>query len=158
MISLIAAMTNSRVIGKDNKLLWSIPEDMQNFRKLTTGNVVIMGRKTFESIGKPLPNRHNIVISRNAKRIEGVEMAQSVDEALKMGKKHHKDIFIIGGQQIYEQFLPLADTMHLSMVKKEVEGDAFFPTFDENEWNVADKKEFPEFEFRVYRRLRRKVD
>lgn len=152
MISLIAAMTKKHVIGKDNRLLWSIPEDMQNFRKLTMGNVVIMGRKTFESIGKPLPNRHNIVISRNNMNIDGVEIAKSVDEALKLGKNHHKDIYIIGGQQIYEQFLPFANTMHLSFVKKEHDGDVFFPAFDEKEWQVAEKKEFSDFEFREYKR------
>ena|SRR3989338_7640684 len=152
MISLIAAMTPKRVIGKDNKLLWGIPEDMQNFRTLTSGNVVIMGRKTFESIGKPLPNRHNIVISRRKVDAAGVEWAQSVEDALKMAKKHRKDIFVIGGQQVYEQFLPLADSMHLSFVKKEHEGDAYFPKFDEKGWQAVETKEFPEFEFRVYKR------
>jgi dihydrofolate reductase len=150
MISLIAALTRKRVIGKDNKLLWDIPEDMQNFRKLTTGNVVIMGRKTFESIGRPLPKRHNIVITRQKMRIEGVEVAQNVDEALKLAKKHHKDIFVIGGAQIYEQFLPIADTMHLSFVKQEHEGDAFFPHFDEKKWRIAEKKDFSDFEFMIY--------
>ena len=152
MISLIAAMTPKRVIGRDNQLLWNIPEDMQNFRKLTTGNVVIMGRKTFESIGRPLPNRHNIVISRNKKHIEGAQVASSVEESLTLAKKHHKDIFVIGGAQIYEQFLQIADTMHLSFVKEEYEGDAHFPTFDSKEWSVAEKKDFPNFEFRVYKR------
>jgi dihydrofolate reductase len=152
MISLIAALTKKHVIGKDNRLLWDIPEDMQNFRKLTSGNVVIMGRKTFESIGRPLPNRHNIVISRNKAHIDGVEIAGSVDVALSLAKKHHKDIYVIGGAQIYGQFLPLADTMHLSFVKKGHEGDAHFPKFDEKEWHITEKKDFPDFEFRVYTR------
>ncbi len=152
MISLIAAMTKNHVIGKDNKLLWNIPEDMQNFRKLTSGNVVIMGRKTFESIGRPLPNRHNVVVTKNKASIEGAEVAHSVDEALRKAKQHRKPIFVIGGQQIYEQFLPLADTMHLSFVRKGFEGDAFFPSFNEKEWVVVEKVDYPEFEFCVYKR------
>jgi dihydrofolate reductase len=155
MISLIAAMTPKRVIGKDNRLLWHIPDDWKNFVKLTTGNVVIMGRKTYESIGKPLKNRHNIVITRSTESLPGVETAGSVEEALRKARMHRKPIFIIGGQQIYEQFLPLADTMHLSFVRQEHEGDAFFPKFDEREWVVVDKVDYPDFEFCVYKRKKR---
>ena len=152
MISLIAAMTKKHVIGKDNKLLWNIAQEMDHFKSTTQGNVVIMGRKTFESIGRPLPKRHNIVITSSAKHIDGVEIAHSIDEALVKAKKHHKDIFVIGGAQIYEQFLPHADTMHLSFVKKEYEGDAYFPHFDEKRWHITESLDYPEFELRIYKK------
>src|SRR3989338_5242596 len=136
MITIIAALTKNHVIGNENRLIWNIPEDMRNFRKVTSGNVVVMGRKTYDSIGKPLPNRHNIVISRSQKNIPGVDVCNTLADAIEKGKSYGKEIFIIGGATIYGQALPLADKMILSWVKREYEGDAFFPEFDEGEWTV----------------------
>ncbi|SRR3989338_5701694 len=152
-ITIIAAMTKEMIIGKDNSLPWSIPEDLQNFKKLTSGKTVIMGRKTFESIPqkfRPLPNRHNIVISRNMPLQEGVDVCASVQEALEKAKSYGQEAFIIGGSSIYEQTLPLADKMHLSLVKKSYQGDSYFPNFNKQEWKIIEKKDFQEFELVTY--------
>lgn len=153
---IIAALTKKRVIGKDNKLLWNLPEDMENFRKLTTGNTVIMGTRTFESIGKPLPNRNNIVVSFVPIEIEGADVCLSLEEAIAKAKSYGKEIFIIGGASVYKQALPLADKLYLSFVKKEYEGDAYFPEFDEKDWIVEKRKDFKDFEFVIYRKFRQK--
>lgn len=153
MVTVIAAMTNERVIGKDNSLPWRIPEDMQNFKKLTSGKTVIMGRKTFESIPekfRPLPNRHNVVISSNMPSQEGVDICASIPEALEKAKSYGKEVFIIGGASLYEQTLPLADRMHLSLVKNNYEGDSYFPKFNKDEWVVESKKDFQDFELVTY--------
>ena len=152
MIAIIAAMTKQRVIGKDNQLPWHISEDLQNFKRLTVGNTVIMGRKTFASIGKPLPHRKNIVISGSLKAIAGVEVCASVQAGIEKAKSYGKDIFIIGGARIYEQTIPLADRMYISYVKKEYEGDTFFPKFDEREWVIERREDQAEFELVVYQR------
>jgi dihydrofolate reductase len=149
---IIAALTRKRVIGKDNKLLWTLPDDMKNFRNFTTGNTVVMGRKTFESIGKPLQNRHNIVITSSTASIPGVVCCKSLEEAIAKAKEYGKEIFIIGGASVYAQALPIADKMYLSFVKKDYEGDAYFPEFDENDWVVEKREDFPDFEFVAYSR------
>src|SRR3989339_1546089 len=149
MISIIVGMTKTGVIGKDNKLPWHIPDDLQNFKLLTEGKVVIMGRKTFESLPKkfrPLPNRHNMIISRSQDQIEGAEVCTSIEQALEKGKSFQKDIFVIGGAAIFTQALPFVDTMFISYIKKEYEGDIYFPAFNKKEWKIIDKKDFPEFE------------
>ncbi|MBI5553230.1 MAG: dihydrofolate reductase [Candidatus Diapherotrites archaeon] len=151
-VNLIAAMTRARVIGKDNKLLWHIPQDLKNFRSLTEGHPVIMGRKTFESIGKPLPNRPNFVISRSMPETDGVTVCRSLSEALQNARALDEAVFVIGGGEIFAQALPLARRMYVSWVKAEFEGDAFFPKFNESEWVVTEKKDFGEFEFVVYER------
>jgi len=133
---LIAAMTKKRVIGKDNKLPWHISEDLKNFKRLTSGNTVIMGRKTFDSIGKPLPNRHNIVVSRSVSAIDGVDVCHSFEDAVEKAKSYGKDIFVIGGNSMYGLALPMADKMFISHVKKEYEGDAYFPDWNQDEWEV----------------------
>ena len=146
-------MTKDRVIGRNNSLPWNIPEDMQNFKQLTTGNTVIMGRKTFESIPenfRPLPNRHNIIISRNMDAQEGIDVCKNVPKALEKAKSYGKEIFVIGGSSIYEQTLPLADKMYLSLVKKDYEGDTYFPNFNKDEWIIEDRKDFTEFEMVTY--------
>jgi len=150
MINIIAAMAKNRVIGCDNKLPWHIHEDLQNFKRLTSGNVVIMGRKTFESIGKALPNRVNIVISSSMPQKEGIIVCKTVEEALQKAESYDKEIFIIGGATVYQQTIPLADRMYLSYVKGDYHGDAFFPEFDESKWKIAEKTDFPEFELVVY--------
>lgn len=152
MIALIAALTANRVIGKDNKLIWHIPDDLKHFKKLTSGNTIIMGRKTFTSIGRPLPNRENIVVSHSLPKQEGITVCGGIAEAMATAKQLGKDIFIIGGETMYCQTIDLADRLYLSWVKQEYDGDAYFPVFNEQEWNIIAKQEYPEFVFIVYER------
>lgn len=139
-LSLIVAIAQNGCIGIDNKLPWYLPEDLKYFRRLTTGNIVIMGRKTFESIGKPLPNRQNIVISRNTDfGAEGIKTVTSIEQALDVANSMAdisgiEEAFIMGGAQIYEQSLPLAQRLYITEVKKTVTGDAFFPSIDLAQW------------------------
>lgn len=131
-ISLISAIARSdRAIGKNNALLWSIPEDMKHFRELTTGHTVIMGENTFRSIGRPLPNRTNIVLSLDEHfDQEGCMVVRSIEEALDMARRSEtEEIFIIGGASIYQQFISLADRLYLTLVEGEYEADTFFPEY-----------------------------
>ena len=126
MITLIAACSKNRAIGKDNKLLWHLPSDLKRFKKLTTGKTIVMGRKTFDSIGRPLPNRKNIILTNNKNlQIEGCEVINSISELNTL-----EDIIIIGGEQIYNLFIEHADIIELTLIDKEFEGDAFFPEID----------------------------
>ena len=153
-MTLIAAMTARRVIGKDGRMPWRIPEESKLFQKLTTGNVVVMGRKTFASIGgAPLRNRENIVISRTLPaETDGVTVCRSLDEGLERAAAFGKEVFIMGGAEIYRQTLPHANRMYLSLVKKDYDGDEFFPAFDENDWVVTGAEDRPDFVFTVYER------
>lgn len=132
-ISIIAAIGSKRELGKDNKLLWRIPEDMKRFRQLTEGHAVIMGRKTFESIGRPLPNRINIVITRQANyQAPGCIIVSSVEEALAAARaKEREEIFVIGGGEIYKQALPFTDRLYLTVVRATAAADAYFPEYAE---------------------------
>lgn len=136
-VSIVAAMGKNRVIGKGNTLLWHIPEDLKRFKSLTLGHPVIMGRKTFDSIvaflGKPLPGRTNIVITRDeAWQFEGAVVAHSFEGALEKARaEEREEIFVIGGAQIYEQTLPYADRLYLTLIDDEKEGDVFFPPYEE---------------------------
>lgn len=134
-ISMIAAIASgNRAIGKDNKLIYHIPKDLKRFKELTSGHVVIMGRKTFESIGKPLPNRINIVISRDPSyAAEGIIVVHSLEEALRLPSFAQGDdeIFVIGGGQIYQQAMPLADKLYLTIVEGSPEADTFFPDYSD---------------------------
>ena len=141
MVSLIVAIAENGVIGDKNALLWNIKEDMRRFRTTTTGHPVVMGRKTFESIGRPLPKRTNVVITRGDVEFEGCEMAHSLEEAIAMFPAE-EEVFIIGGAQIYAQALSLVDKMYLTIVHKEFEGDTSFPKFDMNEWQEVAREEF----------------
>lgn len=129
MISLIAAIGRNNELGKENKLLWSLPADMKHFKNITTLHTVIMGRKTFESIGKPLPNRRNIVITRDADyKKEGVEIAHSLAGALDLIKDKDEEIFIIGGAELYKETIKIADKLYMTHVEAEdKDADAFFP-------------------------------
>lgn len=142
-ISIIVAMTPENVIGKNNALLWHLPADMKHFRQLTTGHCIVMGRKTFDSIGRPLPNRTNIVITRNQTwQYEGCIIANSLEDALIIAKKEeqNQEIFIIGGGNIYKQALPLADKIYLTIVETEIQGDTFFPEIDLEQWQEISHK------------------
>ena len=142
MLSIIACISKvHRAIGYKNRLLYAIPSDMTRFRMLTTGHTIIMGRKTFESLPNgALPNRHNIVISKTREQITGCEVCSSLEEAV--GSKEASDeCFIIGGASIYEQALPLADKLYLTIVEKEPEhADTFFPEINPAEWEVTEKE------------------
>ena len=138
--SIIVAMAQNNCIGKDNKMPWHIAEDLKRFKSLTMGHPVIMGRKTYESIlgylGKPLPGRTNIVISRNGfDNLHEVPVFDDLEKAIEHGQKLAKsEIFIIGGAQIYGQAINLADIIHLTQIHEDVSGDAFFPSIDQNKW------------------------
>lgn len=140
-ISLIVAAAENQVIGKDNALLWHLSADLKRFKALTTGHPVIMGRKTFESIGKPLPNRKNIVISRSLPAIEGCEVVASVGDAL-AAVTPGADAFIIGGGSVYEALWHVADRLYLTVVKTELEGDTFIPEIKPEEWKEVRREDF----------------
>lgn len=131
-ISLIAAISKNNVLGKDNKIPWYLPEDLKRFKQLTTNHPIIMGRKTYQSIGRPLPNRTNIVITRdhNFKAIEGIIVVDAIEKALEKAKQiETQEIFIIGGGEIYNQSINLADKLYLTVIDKEIEGDVYFPDY-----------------------------
>jgi dihydrofolate reductase len=133
-ISIIVAVAENDAIGFDNHLLWHISEDLKRFKSLTTGHHVIMGRKTYESVGKPLPGRVNIVISRQENyRVDGCLVANSFEEALELAKLD-SEVFIIGGGEIYKQALPITDKIYLTRVHAGFAGDTFFPELNLSEW------------------------
>lgn len=139
IISIIVAIGNNRVVGINNALPWNLPADMEHFRKVTMGKPVIMGQKTFESIGKPLSNRTNIVLTRdNNFQPQGCIITHSIDEALNAANEF-EEVIIIGGVSIYAQFLPLADRMYLTLIHEDFAGDAYFPEFDYNDWNELER-------------------
>ncbi|MCZ2722094.1 type 3 dihydrofolate reductase [Marinomonas sp. 15G1-11] len=133
MLSLIVAMAENRVIGRNNALPWHLPNDLQYFKRVTMGKPIIMGRKTFESIGRPLPGRRNIVISRQKNlQFDGVDCVSSLEEAITLGEniafvEGHEEVMVIGGAQIYQSILPMVDRLYITHVHSNVEGDAFFP-------------------------------
>jgi dihydrofolate reductase len=145
IISMIAAIGKNRELGKDNKLLWHLKEDFQRFKNLTSGNVVIMGRKTYDSLpekNKPLPNRINIIISRNKSWSPlGSYVYNSLEEAILEAKKFNKEIFIIGGASVYEQGIKYADKLYLTVIDKEYpDADAFFPDYPEFKKIIFEEK------------------
>lgn len=146
----IAAMSLNRVIGNGNQIPWHLPEDFKWFKATTTGHVIVMGRKTFESIGRPLPNRETVVLSRSAFSHPGVKTIRSFDELPALAGD--RQVFICGGAQIYEQALPLCSELLLTLVKREVAGDAFFPKF-EVQFELAEEiRDTPEFKILRYGR------
>ena len=160
MVSIIVAIAQNGTIGDKNALLWHIKEDMRFFRTTTSGHPVIMGRKTFESLGsKPLPKRTNIVITRAEREFEGALTAHSLQEAIRMAGGD-EEIFIMGGAQIYREALPVVDRMYITHVGRDYEGDTVFPEIDYSKWKLVDvvrhergeEYEYP-FEFRTYDRV-----
>nr|WP_218644605.1 type 3 dihydrofolate reductase [Thiomicrorhabdus cannonii] len=139
---MIAAMTKDRVIGRDNDMPWHLPDDLRHFKAKTLGKPVIMGRKTFESIGsRPLPNRQNIVISRNpALQLDGVMVFDTVDKAL-AAVQSADEVIIMGGGQLYEQMLPRAERLYLTLIDAQIEGDTYFPDWTRYQW-VKSESEF----------------
>ena len=129
MITLIAAAASNNVIGKDNQLIWRVPGDLKRFKELTTGNIVVMGRKTFDSIGRPLPDRTNIILSRDKNlEIPGCLIYNSLEEILSLFEK--SNVWVIGGGEIYQLFLPYADKIELTRIHKQFDGDSYFPELD----------------------------
>ncbi|GED57541.1 dihydrofolate reductase [Brevibacillus formosus] len=137
MISLIVAYARNQVIGKDGDMPWHLPADLKNVKELTTGKTIVMGRKTFESIGKPLPNRKNVVLTRSQDfHPEGVDVVHTKEEVLAMG-----DVIIFGGSEIYRQFLDVVDRLYITEIDLETEGDTFFPAWDRDAYTLVDKRE-----------------
>lgn len=161
-ITLIAAMGRNRAIGIQNRLPWRLPAEMAYFKAMTTGKTVVMGRKTYESLGRPLPNRRNVVLTRDtALALDGCEIIYSVNEALE--RYGDQELMVIGGAEIYSLFLPHADTLLLTEVEVDVEGgDAFFPIFNAEEWSLSaseymdrDDKNAYAFTFKTYSRIKK---
>ncbi|MCM3142754.1 dihydrofolate reductase [Brevibacillus sp. MER 51] len=137
MISLIVAYARNQVIGKDGDMPWHLPADLKNVKELTTGKTIVMGRKTFESIGKPLPNRRNVVLTRSQDfHPEGVDVVHTKEEVLAMG-----DVIIFGGSEIYRQFLDVVDRLYITEIDLETEGDTFFPAWDRDAYTLVNKRE-----------------
>lgn len=154
------AVGENFAIGKNNQLLWHMPADLKFFKQTTSGHTVVMGRKTFDSVGRPLPNRRNIVITRDASlKIDGVEVVNSLDEAITITKNEEKPVFIVGGAEIYRQALPKTDLLYLTTIHHNFDADTFFPAIDRNEWNLlssephkADEKNKYDYTFEVLER------
>ncbi|MEH6348042.1 MAG: type 3 dihydrofolate reductase [Bermanella sp.] len=147
-IVLIAAFAQNRVVGINNTLPWHLPEDLKYFKRTTTGKAIIMGRKTYDSIGRPLPNRTNIVISRNTElNVEGVKVVDSLQAAIDLAKEVNlingvEEIMVIGGASIYEEALPQADRLYITHVQAEVAGDAYFPEVDFSQWQEVSRDDY----------------
>lgn len=161
MISLIVAAAENNAIGKDNQLLWHLPNDLKFFKNTTWGGVVIMGRKTFESVNKPLPGRVNIVITRQKNwQAENVLTAESIVAAIQIATEEgFKEIFIIGGGEIYKESMSMSSRIYLTRVHTNVEGDTFFPEINEQEWKMissnkfySDEKHAFDYSFQVWER------
>jgi dihydrofolate reductase len=164
-LSLIAALAENRCIGINNKLPWYLPEDLKYFKAVTSGKPIIMGRTTFDSLGRPLPNRTNIVITRNPEFSHpGVKVAHSLDEAIKIAEsvafiEGGDEVVVIGGAQIYAEALPRVDRLYMTEVKKVVEGDAFFPEYDKSLWREQERRSYHyepaqlDYSFVIYDRI-----
>ena len=157
MISMIAAVGANGVIGRNNALPWHLPADLAYFKKVTMGHAVVMGRKTFESIGKPLPGRYNIILTRDKSyRSENCIIMHTVEEILEYSR--NRDVFIIGGAEVYKSFIDYADKLYITWIDESFDGDAFFPEIDENKWYIISRSEWERdasnglrFCFMVYR-------
>jgi dihydrofolate reductase len=141
-ISLIVAMASNRVIGLNNKMPWHLSADLKKFKKITMGSPILMGRKTYESIGKPLPGRTTIIVSRNLEyRQDGCLVFNDLKTALKKGCESAEEIFVIGGSDLYEALLPIADAIYLTIINREFQGDTFFPDIDLNAWSEVERED-----------------
>jgi len=160
MISFIVAMDESRVIGKDNQLPWHLPEDLKFFKRTTMGHAIAMGRKTHESIGRALPGRENIVITRQLDyKSHDVTVFYSIEEFVKYCGNQNDEIFVIGGAEIFKETFEYADRLYITHIEEEFEGDTYFPEFNEREWElvssekgIKDEKNPYKYEFRIYDR------
>lgn len=153
-IELIVAMDKNRVIGKNGKMPWHIPEEQQSFKNITAASNIVMGRKTLESIGRALPNRVNICVSKSLSEFKGVRV---VDDLSKLADviDYDKRIFIIGGSEMYKLFMKHATVLHVSIVKGEYEGDTYFPSYDEDEWKSIVEVDMGQFTYKKLRRIKK---
>ena len=141
--SIVVAISENNAIGKDNQLLWHLPADLKHFKEITTGHPIIMGRKTYDSIGRPLPNRRNIVITRTTTlKISNVEVVNNLQDAISLCNEEN-EAFIVGGAEIYKHALPLTNRIYLTTVHKTYEADTFFPVLNMNEWKEVFKEYHP---------------
>lgn len=140
-MSLIAAMDRNRLIGSNNQLPWHLPADLAHFKQITMGKPIVMGRKTYESIGRPLPGRTNIVLSRSGFKAQGIEVVSSICEAVAMAATA-EELVVIGGGSIYEMVIDVVDQMHLTVVEGEFTGDAWFPVFDDKQWVISSEEKY----------------
>jgi dihydrofolate reductase len=141
MIAIVVAVAENNVIGKDNQLIWHLPADLRFFKNLTMGHPILMGRKTYESIGKPLPGRTTVIITRQQDfEATGCIVVNSIDEAIAEAQTIDQDVYIIGGAEIYKQALTKTDTIYLTRVHHTFDGDTFFPELDESNWEVASEE------------------
>lgn len=163
MITLVVAKNEKNVIGDDNQLIWHLPSDLKHFKEITTGHPILMGRKTFDSIGKPLPNRLNIVITRNRTwQADGVEVAHSLEEAVETGLKAAPNIFIIGGGKIFEESMEIADAIELTEIYNQLDGDALFPEINTEIWEEVSRQDYKkdeknQFDYSFIRYEKRKL-
>ncbi len=145
-ISLIVAMASNRVIGLEGRMPWHLSADLKHFKKITLGSPILMGRKTFEAIGRPLPGRDNLIISRNpAYQQAGCRVFTDKHAVLKHAQSS-KELFVIGGQTLYEMFLPVADNLYLTLIHKNFPGDTYFPEFNEKDWQEVQREDVTEDE------------
>ena len=143
MVTIIAAIAENNALGKDNQLIWHLPADLNRFKKTTLNHVVIMGRKTFESLGKPLPNRTNILVTRDKNyKAEGCVVVNSVKEALVAATKEDENPFILGGAEIYKQAMPFTDKLDITFVHHQFKADVFFPEIDKTIWKETSREDF----------------
>lgn len=139
MISLLVAMDQNRTIGKDNDLPWYLPADLKYFKKVTMGHPIVMGRKTYESIGKPLPGRENIIITRDhAYVVAGAKVVHTIQDAIDLAG--NEEVFVIGGAEIFKQILADSDRLYITEIEHEFDGDTYFPEINKNEWMVVSKE------------------
>ncbi|OCX51540.1 dihydrofolate reductase [Mucilaginibacter sp. PPCGB 2223] len=139
-ITAVVAIASNYAIGKNNQLLWHLPNDLKHFKNITAGGTVIMGRKTFDSVGKPLPKRRNIVITRQDMAIEGCEVVKSIDEAIALCKTED-EVFIVGGAEIYRQAMHLTNRIYLTIVHHSFDADTFFPEIDYKHWKEVERED-----------------
>lgn len=138
MISFIVAMDKNRLIGSNNQLPWHLPEDLKFFKRITMGHPIVMGRKTYESIGRPLPGRDNIVLTKNtAFQPDGVIVIHSISEVKALETKYNDEIFVIGGAEIFKRTLSIVDRMYITLIDGHFEGDTYFPEFNKNQWELT---------------------
>ncbi len=154
-VTVVAAVARNRVIGRDGGLPWHIPGDLPRFKRLTVGHTMVMGRRTYESIGRPLPDRRTIVVTRRVDwSPEGVTVVGSVEEALREAGADRERVFVVGGGELYSQSMDLADVMELTEVDSEPEGDVYFPEVDWSQWEEIARQNHPGHSFVTYRRKR----
>ena len=140
-ISLVAAFDATKVIGYRGTIPWHLKEDLRHFSYLTRGSSVIMGRKTYDSIGGPLSNRLNVVMTRSPRGLKGIKEVKTKEKAIETASEFSNDIYVIGGENIYTEFMPIATTMYLTKININVEGDAFFPNWDESQWKEVARRD-----------------